>query len=284
MSSTGSDKKKDSRDWWEKTEIIGKLLSALIIPFALLIVGNLINTAVAEREQRQQEIDRAADEERRRIDRAHALLDGLASDSERRRRLTISWAKYLDTVKQLPSASAAVLIEVAASDSSRPVAQAAASVAAEAAAGSAALREVARDRLKTEGAEAIKQLPELATVLATELFSTEGIVTVPPCRPANFRVFGANNCDRSTAMSVDVCSAPFPKDASIRSTRVFTKWSGEARQWEDAQARLNADGEWNGFGAPEVRASGDRQQVCVPFLQWSSHRARDARIEVTYSR
>src|SRR5688572_24060408 len=104
MSAADGHKEKKARDWWDKADIVGKLLSALIIPFALLIVGNLINAAATEREAFRQEGERAADEERRRIDRADALLEGLASDSERRRRLTISWARYLDTVKQLPAA------------------------------------------------------------------------------------------------------------------------------------------------------------------------------------
>ena len=223
-----------------------------------------------------------AQDELRRIDRAHALLEGLSSDSERRRRLTISWARYLDQVKQLPAASAALLIEVAASDDSQPVAHAAAGVAAEAASGSAVLREVARDRLK--GGGATNDVPQLASVLGAERSSSEGMVTVPPCRASTFGVFGPGNCNRNSATRVEVCSGLFPKGASVLSTRVFTKWSGDPRPWGDAQAALNADGEWNAFGGAEVRQRGQEQQVCVPFLQWSSHQARDARIEVTYTR
>ena len=273
-----------ARDNWDRLEIAGKLLGALVLPMVLFVLGQQFNEAASAREAARQSETRSADQEQRRIDRASALVEGLASTNERNRLLNVQWAKFLQVKRQLPEDAAAVLLEVATSDPSPEVAAAAARVAADVAIGNATVRDLAANKLKalTPDAKRLEGVAPLSAVVAETTSTAEGIVTVPPCRSGG-GLF-ERNCDRSSASVVALCSEPFPASAVVRSTRVFTKWSGDPQPWEQTEAQLNADGAWNGFGAPDVkRPNSEQQQVCVPFLQWSSHQARDARIAVTYS-
>lgn len=273
-----------ARDKWDKLEIIGKLLGALVLPTVLFILGQQFNENASARDAVRQSESRSADQEQRRIDRASALVEGLASTNERLRLLNVQWARFLQAKRQLPEDAAAVLLEVATTDPDPEVAAGAARVAAEVAIGNPTVRDLAANTLKglTSDARRLEGVAPLSAVVAEQIKSAQGVVTVPPCR-GDGGLF-ERNCDRSNASVVALCSESFPANAAVRSTRVFTKWSGDPQPWEQVEAQLNADGSWNGFGSPYVtRPIADMQQVCVPFLQWSSHQGRDARIAVTYT-
>jgi hypothetical protein len=66
------------RDGWDKAEVIGTLLSGLLIPFVLLLIGNMLNDMATTREQSRRDSERELETERRRVDRASELLEGLA--------------------------------------------------------------------------------------------------------------------------------------------------------------------------------------------------------------
>lgn len=272
------------RDSWDRFEIVGKLVAALVLPVVLFVLAQQFNSAASTRDATRQSEVRTVEQEQRRIDRASALLEGLASSNERLRALNVQWARFLQAKRQLPEDAAALLLEVATTDPSPEVATAAARVAADVALGNKTVRDLAANKLRdlAPNAGRLQSVAPLSDVIAQDVQTIEGNVSVPPCDSGG-GLF-ERNCDRSTAVVVTLCSEPFPAAAVVRSTRVFTKWSSDARPWEQAEVQVNADGDWNSFGAVAVKhPRPGEQQVCVPFLQWSSHQSRDARIAVSYS-
>lgn len=269
------------KDNWDKTDILGKLLSALLVPFALVVVGQVFSNQAALRDESRRQMEREAEEGRRKIDRVNTLIESLSSESVQRRRLAVEWATYLDAVKELPPQVAAVLLRIAVSDPNPDVARSAANVTAEVAIGNATIRGLAAARLGE--APATATVEQLTKVVDVAVRSSEGVVSVPPCRASRIP-FAIDNCDRSNATVVDVCTNGFPKTATIRATRIFTKWAGDPRPWDQAEASVGNEGDWNVFERTFTRDIGtDQQQRCATFRHWSSHQERVARIEVTYT-
>jgi len=41
---------------------------------------------------------------------------------------------------------------------------------------------------------------------------------------------------------------PVSSTATIRATRVFTKWTGDPGPWDQAESAPNGESDWNSFG------------------------------------
>jgi hypothetical protein len=114
-----------ARDKWSKAEIIVGILSGILLPVVLALVGGVYtyiqdrnHEATAGQEHQNEEV-------RRRADTATNLLKHFASENKRERLLAIKVAEQLVKEKQLPDELAPALIEIAKSDPSAEVAGAA---------------------------------------------------------------------------------------------------------------------------------------------------------------
>lgn len=116
----------EPRDKWSKAEIIVGVLSGILLPIVVAIVGG-IYTYVQDKNQEANAVqDQQNEEISHRADRATNLLKHFASESKRERLLAIKVAEQLGKDKQLPDELVPVLIEIAKNDPSADVSGAAA--------------------------------------------------------------------------------------------------------------------------------------------------------------
>jgi hypothetical protein len=105
---------RESRDWWDKFEVVVQTLSALgaiAIPIALFVVGNRIT----ERQRQDTETQLQAD-------RVERMLGHLASTSGDERKLAISVLQYFSNEHEFPAELVPVLVAVASTDPRKDVA------------------------------------------------------------------------------------------------------------------------------------------------------------------
>jgi hypothetical protein len=113
------------RDRWSKAEIIVGILSGILLPIVVAVVGG-IYTFVQDRNHDANVIQQHQNEEvQRRADRATTLLKHFASESKRERLLAIKVAEELAKEKQLPSELVPAMIELAKNDPAAEVSGAA---------------------------------------------------------------------------------------------------------------------------------------------------------------
>lgn len=79
------------RDKWSKADVLVRLVSTLLIPVVIFIIGNKIGEQQAE-----------ADREQRNSDRIALLLKSLGSENERERHLAISFSRHLAESGKFP--------------------------------------------------------------------------------------------------------------------------------------------------------------------------------------
>lgn len=100
------------RDWWEKSEIIAKIASAIVLPLVLLFINHTISKTEANR----QKAESAAAVERQKAEsqanRLPVFIDYLSSDSPRKVALTTKVLPYLAATKQIPVDVIPLLIEI----------------------------------------------------------------------------------------------------------------------------------------------------------------------------
>ena len=89
------------RDWWDKSEIIAKIASAVVLPFALVLINNTISTTAASREKAESQANRLP-----------VFIDFLSSDSPKKRVLAEKVVRYLGTTNQIPGDVIPLLIEI----------------------------------------------------------------------------------------------------------------------------------------------------------------------------
>ena len=106
----------EPRDLWSKAEIVFTAIGAVILPIVLFIVGTSLTRqqeAAADAARMQQE---AAAQAAREAERLTGLLQPLASENERERRLAIEVAGYLAKTNQLPLELYPVLVSIVRSE------------------------------------------------------------------------------------------------------------------------------------------------------------------------
>ena len=148
------------RDKWSKAEIIVGVLSGIMLPIVVAIIGGIYTYIQDTNHEANAQQEHQNAEVRYRADRATNLLKHFASDNKRERLLAIKVAEELGKEKQLPDELASALIEIAKSDPSAEVAGAAAE---------------ATNNIK--GVTTINQEGNLQTVTST---ASETIAKIPP--------------------------------------------------------------------------------------------------------
>jgi uncharacterized protein YjbJ (UPF0337 family) len=116
------------RDKWSKVEIVVGLLSGILLPLVLAVVGGVYTYIQDKNHEAGADQEHQNEEVRRRADTATNLLKHFASENKRERLLAIKVAEELVKEKQLPDELAPALIEIAKSDPSAEVAGAATEV------------------------------------------------------------------------------------------------------------------------------------------------------------
>src|SRR5262245_31015735 len=173
-----------AQDKWDKTDVIVKMISAIFLPFVLLLVGQMYDRR--ERTSTQERVK--ADVEASRIT---TLLRSLASESARERTMALTVAQYFGDRGELPQELLPPIQEMALHDPSAEVAKAAGGALNATAKRNPALaseiqRSVAHEATRVYfeiSSEAQRDLAKrLSTALAAGGYSVPGIevVDVPP--------------------------------------------------------------------------------------------------------
>lgn len=116
----------------------------------------------------------------------------------------------------------------------------------------------------------------------------EGVVAsvlVGPCRADSAAVSGTKSpCSEQTAVRVAVC-ARVPSSATIRDLQLYTRFEDAQQSWADSRVQAGHDaGQAKFVERFFERPDGDAaRQVCQGFVNWSSEKARLARVVVKYS-
>jgi hypothetical protein len=100
------------RDWWEKSEIIAKIASAIFLPLVLLFINYTISNTEANRQKAE---SRAAVERQKAESQANRLpvfIDFLSSDSPKKVALATKVLPYLAATNQIPGDVIPLLIEI----------------------------------------------------------------------------------------------------------------------------------------------------------------------------
>lgn len=79
------------KDIWDKIEIIGTICGGILIPIAVVFVGNIISKQKTKKEHLNQEASRISD-----------FIKHLSSDNENERIIALKCAQYLKSKNQLP--------------------------------------------------------------------------------------------------------------------------------------------------------------------------------------
>jgi hypothetical protein len=164
----------EPRDGWSKAEIICTALGAIVLPAALFVVGNRLTT--------QQE---SAAEAGRQAERLTALLQPLASENPRERRLAIEVIGYLGQNRQLPMELLQVLLNIARTEPDSGVAQDVSQALARVEQGNPSLAPLIQKDLKSLQARLYFHIDTesqraAAQTLATQIASVQGLDLVVP--------------------------------------------------------------------------------------------------------
>jgi hypothetical protein len=228
----------EPRDLWSKAEIICTALGAIVLPMALFVVGNRLTA--------QQE---AAAEAGRQAERLTALLQPLASENARERKLAIEVMGYLGQNKQLPVELLQVLLNIAKTEPDSSVAQDVSQAIARVERANPDLRTLIQSDLKTQQARLYFHINDEsqrspAQTLATQIANGQGLdVLVPGIERVNgpdrseLRFFKKTDQAEAariaqalarlgTAVSVKDLSARYESSDRIR-TRHFELWLGD---------------------------------------------------------
>ena len=110
-------------------------------------------------------------------------------------------------------------------------------------------------------------------------------VLVGPCRAENGSVPSVKSpCNEQGAVRVAVC-ARVPKSAIVKDVQLYTRFDDVQQSWADSRVQAGLDAGQAKFAEkfferPDGEAT---KQVCQSFVNWSSDKARLARIVVRYS-
>ncbi len=100
------------RDWWEKSEIIAKIASAIVLPLVLLWINHTISTNEANRQAAEAKAEKARQSAESQANRLPVFIDFLSSDSPKKAALTAKVLPYLAATKQIPNDVIPLLIEI----------------------------------------------------------------------------------------------------------------------------------------------------------------------------
>jgi hypothetical protein len=102
----------EGRDWWDKSEILAKIASAIILPLVLLLINHTISTNEARRQELQSKAEKNRQIAESQANRLPVFIDFLSSDSPKKVALTAKVLPYLAATKQLPNDVIPLLIEI----------------------------------------------------------------------------------------------------------------------------------------------------------------------------
>lgn len=100
------------RDWWEKSEIIAKIASAIFLPIVLLFINHTISNNEAKRQKAESQASVERQKAESQANRLPVFIDLLSSDSPKKVALATKVLPYLAATNQIPGDVIPLLIEI----------------------------------------------------------------------------------------------------------------------------------------------------------------------------